>query len=73
MTVLAAFFVVVLFYLFKQRKQLKAVRRQLEYANEHLLQTNDKLQWMNEWTKKSNAKWQAENRKLKEQLDAHDH
>ena len=72
-TVLAAFFVVVLFYLFKQRKQLKAVRRQLEYANEHLLQTNDKLQWMNEWTKKSNAKWQAENRKLKEQLDAHDH
>lgn len=72
-TVLSIFFVVVLFCLFRQHRQLNAARKQLEDANKHLVQTNDKLKWMNDWVNKCNADWQAENKKLKEKLDAHNH
>ena len=67
-SLLSIFFVIVLFCLFRQRKQLKAARQQLEDTNKHLVDTNSKLKRMNDWVSKSNAEWQAENKKLKEKI-----
>ncbi len=71
-SLLSIFCVIVLFILFRQRKQLKAARQQLEDANKHLVKTNDKQKWMNDRVNKSNAEWQAENKRLKERLDTKD-
>lgn len=72
-SLLSIFFVIVLFCLFRQRKQLKAARQQLEDTNKHLVDTNSKLKRMNDWVSKSNAEWQAENKKLKEGIKGTGH
>ena len=51
-TVMLLVFVLGLYFVNKQRKQLRSTKEQLEKTNQELTQTNSKLEWMNQWIAK---------------------
>ena len=51
-TVMLLVIVVGLYFVNKQRKQLRSTKEELEKTNQELTQTNSKLEWMNQWIAK---------------------
>lgn len=53
-TVMLVIFIIGLFFVNRQRKQLRATKEDLEKANKELAQSNSKLEWMNKQITKYN-------------------
>ena len=66
-SVLMLIIAVILFYVNRQRKQMRMMKQELEQNNKELQTANHKLKLMNEWAKKSNEELWAVNKKLTEQ------
>lgn len=58
------FFIIGLYFVNRQRRQLRATREELEKSNKELAQTNQKLEWMNRRVTKHNKELMDINKSL---------
>lgn len=63
-TLLSMLLLVMFYYVLRQKKKLAKAQQEVLASNEQLRQSNEKLQWLNDWMKKSNKELFDINHKL---------